>query len=175
MGFETNPVEPNKDPHAAWVICDGIPVCVATDKIHPCTAAELLAFHYMNGETMPPVVSQKQSQQSFLDERDQHRNKQRRDDRRDESPKDSGGTASSSAAAPVQNDTMMEELELPDVPHFPFEGSTAKELRAQSPDRATAPLTQAPKSPSKRESSPSLVSSLKKNKVTGKGIEMPRR
>ncbi len=58
------------------------------------------------------------------------------------------------------------------MPHFPFVGSTAKELRAQSPERSTAPLTQAPKSPSKRESSPSLVSSLKKNKVTGKGIEM---
>ena len=173
VGFETNPLEPNKDPHAAWVICDGIPVCVATDKIRPCTAAELLAFHYMNGETMPPVVSQTQGQQSFLDERDQHRKKQRRDDRRDESPKDSGGTASSSAAAPVQNDTAIEEL--PEVPLFPFqgsEGSTAKELRALTPERSIdAPMTQVPNSPSKREA-PSLASSLKKNKVTGKGIEM---
>ena len=70
----------------------------------------------------------------------------------------------------MQNDTAIEEL--PEVPLFLSEGSTAKELRAQTPERSIdAPMTQAPSSPSKREA-PSLASSLKKNKVTGKGIEM---
>ena len=40
IGFEVDHRNPNKTPETAWVICNGLPVCVATDKIRPCTAAE---------------------------------------------------------------------------------------------------------------------------------------
>ena len=48
VGFEYdhNATNPNRDPYSAWVICDGIPVLVAVDKIRPCTAAELLACQF---------------------------------------------------------------------------------------------------------------------------------
>ena len=39
VGFETYPNYPDKDPCTAWVICDGVSVCVATDKNRPFTAA----------------------------------------------------------------------------------------------------------------------------------------
>eukprot|EP00959_Pyramimonas_sp_CCMP1952_P197155 4123019-Pyramimonas_sp.AAC.3 len=42
----------------AWVITEGVPVCVATDRLRPCTAAEALAYAPPEGE-----------QQSFVDER----------------------------------------------------------------------------------------------------------
>ena len=44
VGFEP-PDNPNDEPSTAWVICDGSPVCIATDRLRPCTAAELLAYH----------------------------------------------------------------------------------------------------------------------------------
>ena len=33
VGFETDPNQPDKEPSTCWVVCDGLPVCVATDKI----------------------------------------------------------------------------------------------------------------------------------------------
>ena len=33
-------------PRTCWIICDSVPVCVAVDRLCPCTSAELLAFHY---------------------------------------------------------------------------------------------------------------------------------
>ena len=43
---------------------------MATDKIRPCTAAELLAYHFSQGKDLsqPPVV-ETSAQQSFIDER----------------------------------------------------------------------------------------------------------
>ena len=32
----------------AWGVCEGVPVCVATDKIRPCSAEETLAYLNMN-------------------------------------------------------------------------------------------------------------------------------
>ena len=55
VGFEPDPDDPNKDPSTAWVICDGLPVCVATDKMRPCTVAELLAYQFMQGNDLPRV------------------------------------------------------------------------------------------------------------------------
>ena len=59
-----------KDPSSAWVNCDGLSVCVATDKIRPCTAAELLAYQFSQGKDLaqPPVIDTT-SQQNFIDER----------------------------------------------------------------------------------------------------------
>ena len=54
------------------------------------------------------------------------------------------------------------------IPEFPFpDGVTAKELRAEEL-RANSP----PNTPSKRDLSPSLAAQMKRNKVTGKGVEM---
>ena len=33
-------------PRTCWVICDSLSVCVAIDRLRPCTSAELLAFHH---------------------------------------------------------------------------------------------------------------------------------
>ena len=33
VGFEVDPAKPEEAPHTCWVICDGFPVCVSTDKI----------------------------------------------------------------------------------------------------------------------------------------------
>ena len=70
VGFETDPKNPDKDPSTAWVVCDGLPVCVAIDKIRPCTAAELLAYQFMNGKDLAnaPVIESAE-QQMFVDER----------------------------------------------------------------------------------------------------------
>ena len=50
------------------MICDGLPVCIATDRLRPCTAAELLAYHYMNDQRRTPIA-QTHEQQSYIDER----------------------------------------------------------------------------------------------------------
>ena len=74
MGFETDPNDPQKVPSAACVIHDGLSVCVATDKIRPCTASQLLAYQFMQGNDLPQVpvpVSETQEQQSFTEERNQ--------------------------------------------------------------------------------------------------------
>ena len=43
VGFEVDPKKHAQPPSVAWVVCDGLPVCIAVDKLRPCTAAELLA------------------------------------------------------------------------------------------------------------------------------------
>ena len=48
-----------------WVMCDGIPVCVAKDRLRPCTAAELLAYQYTNKNFEAATTEQ----QSYVDER----------------------------------------------------------------------------------------------------------
>ena len=58
-------------PKVAWGLCEGVPVCVATDKIRPCTAAESLAYHYINRTDAnlrfdPPTGDE---QQNFVDMR----------------------------------------------------------------------------------------------------------
>ena len=55
------------------MICDGLSVCVATDKIRPCTAAELLAYQYMQSHGREPnPVAETTNQQAFIDERQDH-------------------------------------------------------------------------------------------------------
>ena len=38
-----------------WVICDAVPVCVAVDRIRPCTPVEILAFHYTQTKSSSPL------------------------------------------------------------------------------------------------------------------------
>ena len=51
------------------VICDSVPVCVAIDRLRPCTSAELLAFHYAQTKSSTPLAADTQKQQGFIDER----------------------------------------------------------------------------------------------------------
>ena len=47
IGFERSKQDKSQEnPKTCWVLCDGVPVCVGTDKIRPCTAPELLAYNY---------------------------------------------------------------------------------------------------------------------------------
>ena len=70
VGFETEPNYPNRPPASCWVICDGLSVLVALDKIRPCTAAELLAYQFMHGKDIPDnVIAESPEQQAFIDER----------------------------------------------------------------------------------------------------------
>eukprot|EP00973_Karenia_brevis_P025315 3492374-Karenia_brevis.AAC.1 len=72
VGVEVEKNESGEAQHTCWVICDGIPVCVSTDKIRPCTASELSAYHYMamqNPDAPPVMRSDSDNQQSFLDAR----------------------------------------------------------------------------------------------------------
>ena len=70
VGFETDPNHPNRSPASCWVICDGLSVLVATDKVRPCTAAELLAYQFLHGKDIPEAISETQEQQAFIDERE---------------------------------------------------------------------------------------------------------
>ena len=49
--------------------CDSTPVCVAVDRLRPCTSAELLAFHYTLTKSFTPLSPNAQTQQGFIDER----------------------------------------------------------------------------------------------------------
>ena len=46
-----------------------MPVCVAVDRLLPCTPAELLAFRYTHTQRSSPLVPDTQTQQGFIDER----------------------------------------------------------------------------------------------------------
>ena len=46
-----------------------MPVCVAIDRLRPCTPAELLAFHYIQTKSSSPLGTDAQIQQGFIDER----------------------------------------------------------------------------------------------------------
>ena len=56
-------------PRACWVTCDSVPVCVAVDRLRPCTSAELLAFHHTQTKGSSPLAADAQTQQGFIDER----------------------------------------------------------------------------------------------------------
>ena len=56
-------------PRTCWVICDSVPVCIAIDRLRPCTPAELLAFHYTQTKSSTPLAADAQTQQGFIDER----------------------------------------------------------------------------------------------------------
>ena len=56
-------------PRTCWVICDPVPVCVAVDRLRPCTPAELLVLHFTHTKSTSPLVADTQTQQGFIDER----------------------------------------------------------------------------------------------------------
>ena len=55
----------------AWGLCEGVPVCVATDKIRPCSAEETLAYLYLN-KNKPSIDYSRAGageQENFIDAR----------------------------------------------------------------------------------------------------------
>ena len=46
-----------------------MPVCVAVDRLRPCTPAELLAFHCTQTNSSSPLAADAQTQEGFMDER----------------------------------------------------------------------------------------------------------
>ena len=56
-------------PRSCWIICGSVPVCVASDRLRPCTSAELLAFHYTQTTSSSTLATDAQVQQGFIDER----------------------------------------------------------------------------------------------------------
>ena len=56
-------------PRICLRICDSVPVCVAVDRLRPCTSAELLAFNYTQTKGSSLLATDAQTQQGFIDER----------------------------------------------------------------------------------------------------------
>ncbi len=73
VGCEYKPNQPEEDtPQTCWVVCDDLPVCVASDKLRPCTASELLAYQYLhstNPDAIVSVVPDTRLPQALVDER----------------------------------------------------------------------------------------------------------
>ena len=70
VGFETDKRFPDREPINAWLVCDGLPVCVAVEKLRPCTSAELLAYQFMSPRSKnryAQVIPRGTEQSSFLD------------------------------------------------------------------------------------------------------------
>ena len=149
VGFEHDPNYPDRDPVNGWVICDGLPVLVSLDKIRPCTAAELLAYHYMQDkEISKTVIAESSEQQAFIDERDVPATKRSR-------------------VVEPEADADAEAMDSEILPAEELRASSS--AAASSSGRAPSPTSQV-----KREASPdsSLSGHWKRNKVTGKGVEM---
>jgi len=46
-----------------WGLCDGVPVCVATDKIRPCTPEKALSYLYLNKPGLEQYIPAKSNEQ----------------------------------------------------------------------------------------------------------------
>jgi hypothetical protein len=53
IGFEGQKV--------CWVICEGVPYCVATDRMRPANESEALAYQYLHDHENPMLRGQRQS------------------------------------------------------------------------------------------------------------------
>ena len=70
MGFEKDRNSlGDTQPRTCWIICDSVPVCVAVDRLRPCTSAKLLAFRYRQTKGSSPLAADARTQQGFIDER----------------------------------------------------------------------------------------------------------
>ena len=69
-GFEKDKGGPGEGPpRSCWVICDSVPICVAVDRLRPCSAEELLAYHYVQSQATGNPTPEVSTQQGFVDER----------------------------------------------------------------------------------------------------------
>ena len=44
-------------PRTCWEIFDSVPVCVAVDRLRPCTPEELLVFQYTHTKSSSPLLN----------------------------------------------------------------------------------------------------------------------
>ena len=56
-------------PRTCWVICDSVPTCVAVDRPRPCSAAELLAYHYVQTQATVNPTLEVSTPHGFANER----------------------------------------------------------------------------------------------------------
>mgnify|MGYP003309443906 CR=1 FL=1 len=199
VGFETDPHQPDKEPSSCWVVCDGVPVCVATDKIRPCTAAELLAYQFMQGKDLAqPPVNRSAGQQSFVDERILPSKELRAEEAANAPPTKSRSTGSAasgsadrgsssagpstaqSSASPVDNEgdlKILDDSDQGEESASDEDALPAEELRASpniSAVREGRGSSAARAGPYQREvpRPKSLEQHWKRTKTTGKGVEM---
>ena len=182
VGFEVDEAKNNIDcPSVCWVICDGLPVCVSTSKLRPCSAAELLAYQYMSAQKhYETPVAETSRQQNFVDERDDRAHSEpERDDRAHSEPEAMpiDEETNSDAEASLDEDETLKNI------FDEYTKDEAKELRADA--LTTSPVPFAPSSSSvkrkelraeppatKPEERHSLNQAFKRSKTTGKGADM---
>ena len=55
--------------NVVWGLCNGVPVCVATDKIRRCTPEKALAYLYLSQQNLSDYVpARSDEQQRFVNE-----------------------------------------------------------------------------------------------------------
>ncbi len=95
----------------AWGLCEGVPVCVATDKIRPCTAAESMAYLYLHQHN--PRVDYNPGldgeQQNYVDVRDNEPKRRRVDPDEGESPDLTGLELDAEDSLPIDPDLIDDE------------------------------------------------------------------
>ena len=157
---------------------------MATDKIRPCTAAELLAYHFAAGKDLaiPPVIETTE-QQMFVDERQPAEEFLAEELRAEAQP--------SFSPSNVEDDLSEADYESPTYSYDPGSASSSSGVAVQpappaplpSASPAPQPLTPLPSRLSAEElrapgekrvpdDEGSLAAHWKRNKVSGKGVEM---
>ena len=112
-------------PRTCWAICDSVPVCVAVDRLRPCTPAELLSFHFSQTKSSSPLSTDGQIQHGFIDERASL----------NPAPADPSQTADEGEEEDERDDGMSEPIQTKKTEkRIKVQADeTAKELRASSP------------------------------------------
>ena len=140
-------------PRTCWIICDSLPVCVATDRLRPCTSAELLAFHFTQTKSSASLAADAHTQQGLIDERNSI---------------DILTAADSSRIVENEQDVEMSEPRQITSAEKRKVDETAKELRALLP-RAASP--HASSSRSDTETQEQFATSAKQARTTKTGVE----
>ena len=97
-----------------WVINGGVPFCVATDQLRPCTPAEALAYAYMHKTYNRAPTNQ---QQSFVDYRKV---------RREEQPHEPRQPKSNNMSLDSRRHLKLRRLNQPNCPQFQIQNPRTK-------------------------------------------------
>ena len=160
IGFRESQNSPSeRQPRTCWVICDAVPVCVAIDRLRPCTPAELLAFfHYTQTKSSSPLAADAQTKQGFINERASLHNPTVADQSR---------TADEDVDEDERDDEMSEPTQMTNA-------EKRKANEAAEGLRASLPIAASPHARSLRlddETREQLVHSAKQSRTTKTGVE----
>ena len=145
-------------PRSCWVICDSVPVCVAIDRLRPCTPVELLAFHYTQTKSSSPLAADAQTHQGFIDERASRHNPTVAEPSR---------TADEDVDEDERDDELSEPTQITSAEKRKAD-KTAKELRASLPKAASSHVNSLPLAD---ETQVQPVRSAKQARTTKTGVE----